>query len=314
MKLSQLVRYLNRIDVQPLPDPVAVCDRELGELVRVVSESQPCLTARITELLSDREQATAAMQSFCEHILHTRQDIVSLIEGMQGVYFAESYRLHDQEMINDSDQHILDRRPVFEKSVQNYITSRIGLHSDWRHAAMVVRPAAGEWLPLMVGSDPLYLLDIRPSLLETSIAQFPLEYQRRLRRYTLRETDTQGQVMRDLPDAQFGFCLVMNFFHFKPFELIRLYLTEIYRKLKPGGVLALTFNDCDRWGAVELAERHFMCYTPGTMLIALAENLGFEIQQRYDIDNANTWLEMRRPGELISCRGGQSLAKIVANH
>lgn len=314
MKLSQLVHYLNCLDAQPLPDPDAVCDQALGELSRVVFEGQPSLTGRIAELVRDRERITIAMQSFCQHITQTRQDLIELIEGMQGAYFAESYRLHDQEMINDSDRHILDRRPVFSSSLQHYITSRISLHSDWHHAGMVIRPAAGEWLPLMVGSDPLYLLDIRPSLLETSVAQFPPEYQRRLRRYTLRETDTDGQVMRDLPDAQFGFCLVMNFFHFKPFELIRLYLTEIYRKLKPGGVLALTFNDCDRWGAVELAERHFMCYTPGGMLIALAESLGFEIQQRYDIDNANTWLEMRRPGVLNSVRGGQSLAKIVANH
>jgi hypothetical protein len=48
------------------------------------------------------------------------------------------------------------------------------------------------------------------------------------------------------------------------------------------------------------------------MLIVLAESLGFVIQQRYDIDHANTWLEMRRPGELTSLRGGQSLAKIIA--
>jgi len=313
MKLSQLVRYLNCIDAQPLPDPDAVCDRELGELSRVVSEGQPSLKVRIGQLAQDREQASAAIQSFRDHIADTRQDIVALIEGMQPAYFAESYRFYNQEMANDSDQHILNRKPALESSVHHYLTSRIGLHSDWHHAAMVIRPGAGEWLPLMVGSDPLYLLDIRPSLLDPGAAQFPPEYQRRLRRYTLRETDEQGRVLRDLPDGQFGFCLVMNFFHFKPFELIRLYLADIYRKLKPGGVVALTFNDCDRWGGVELAERHFMCYTPGTMLMSLAQSLGFEIQQRYDIDNSNTWLEMRRPGELTSVRGGQSLAKIVAN-
>jgi SAM-dependent methyltransferase len=312
MKLSQLVHYLNCLDAQPLPDADAVCDREMGELLRVVSEGQPCLTARLSELSHDREQVMAAIQSFGQHIQQTRQDLVRLIEGMQPAYFAESYRLHDQEMKNDSDQLILERQPVLAPSVQNYITSRISLHSDWHHAAMVIRPAAGAWLPLMVGSDPLYLLDIRPSLLDTSVMQFPPEYQRRLRRYTLRETDSDGLVLRDLPDAQFGFCLAMNFFHFKPFELIRLYLAEIYRKLKPGGTLAITFNDGDRWGAVELAERHFMCYTPGSMLIGLAESLGFVIQQRYDIDHANTWLEMRRPGELTSLRGGQSLAKIIA--
>jgi len=313
MKLSQLVRFINNLDAQPLPDPDAVCERELGELSRVVVEGQPSLIIRINQLVQDREHTAAAIQSFRNHIAEARQDIVTLIEGMQSTYFAESYRLHDKEMSNDSDDHILNRQPALTPAVQRYLTSRISIHSDWHHAAMVIRPGNGEWLPLMVGSDPLYLLDIRPSLLDPADRQFPPEYQRRLRRYILRENHTDGQVLGDLPDGQFGFCLIMNFFHFKPFELIRLYLTDIYRKLKPGGVLALTFNDCDRWGAVELAERHFMCYTPGTMLISLAQSLGFEIQQRYDIDNSNTWLEMRRPGELTSLRGGQSLAKIVAN-
>ena len=56
MKLSQLVHYLNCLDAQPLPDPDAVCDRELGELARVVSEGQPHLTVRIAELARDRDQ------------------------------------------------------------------------------------------------------------------------------------------------------------------------------------------------------------------------------------------------------------------
>ena len=314
MKLSALVRYLNCLDAQPLPDASAICDRELGELSRVVLEGRPELTTRIAELAQDREHMHAAITAFRTHILGTRQDVTGLIEGMQTGYFAESYRLHDEEMSNDSDQRILDRRPVLTESVMHYLTSRISIHSDWHHAAMVIRPGQGEWLPLMVGSDPLYLVDIRPSLLDTAIDQFTPAYQRRLRRCTLRESDNDGMVLRDLPDGQFGFCLVMNFFEYKPFELIRLYLADIYQKLKPGGTLALTFNNCDHWGGVELVERHFMCYTPGTMLIALAENLGFEIQQRWDIDNAVSWLEMRRPGKLTSLRGGQSLAKIVANH
>lgn len=314
MKLSELVRYLNCLDAEALPDADMICDSTLGELSRVVSEGQPRLTARMLELAQDRDQMHAAITAFRTHIRHTRQDVTALIEGLQPASFAASYRLHDQEMLRDSDQHILDRRPVLAESVKTYLTSRISQHSDWHHAGMVIRPGQGEWLPLLVGSDPLYLVDIRHSLLDKAIAQFTPEYQRRLRPCTLRESDSEGQVLRDLPDHQFGFCLVMNFFEFKPFELIRLYLTDIYRKLKPGGVLAVTFNDCDRWGGVDLAERNFMCYTPGTMLITLAQSLGFELQQRWNIDNAVTWLEMRRPGELASLRGGQSLAKIVANH
>jgi SAM-dependent methyltransferase len=312
MKLSELVRYLNSLDQQPRPNGVAICDRELAELIRVVTEGQPRLQHRVDQLITDRQAVESAFSSFCDHITQIRQEVTALIEAMQTTYFADSYRLHDQSMLRDSDQHILDRQPVLEPSVKTYLSSRIALHSDWHHAGMIIRPGSGEWLPLMVGCDPLYLTDIRPSLLDPAIAQFSPEYQRRLRCYTLREQDNQGEVLRDLPDGQFGFCLVLNFFHFKPFELIRLYLAEIYRKLKPGGMVAFTFNDCDRWGGVELAERCFMCYTPGSMMLGLAENLGFEIQQRYDIDHSNTWVEMRRPGTLTSSRGGQSLAKIVA--
>ena len=314
MKLSQLVRFLNHIDNQAWPDPESVCQRELGELCRIVREAQPNLHNHVMQLQQDRAQVRQSLEDFRLHVYETRQEIISMIEAMQPAYFAESYRLHDQEMINDSDQLILDRTPTLDATVRNYILSRIMLHSDWHHAGMIIRPGKGEWLPVMVGSDPLYLIDMRSSLLEPSVSQFGQEYQRRLRKYLLREQDSDGRVLRDLPDSQFGFCLAIDFFHFKPFELIRLYLSEIYRKLKPGGVVAMTFNDCDRWGGVDLAERHFMCYTPGTMLTTLSQSLGFEIQQRYDIDNANTWLEMRRPGVLSSNRGGQSLAKIVANH
>jgi SAM-dependent methyltransferase len=312
MKLSELVRYLNCLDQQARPNGVAICDREMGELSRVVTEGQPRLQHRVDQLATDRRAAESAFAAFCEHVTQTRQDVADMIEAMQPAYFADSYRLHDQGMTRDSDQHILDRQPVLEPSVQTYLESRIALHSDWHHAGIIIRPGRGEWLPLMVGCDPLYLLDIRPSLLEPAITQFPPEYQRRLRCYTLREQDDQGAVLRDLPDGQFGFCLALNFFHFKPFEIIRLYLAEIFRKLKPGGVLAFTFNDCDRWGGVELAERCFMCYTPGNMMLGLAESLGFEVEQRLDTDHSNTWIEMRRPGILTSRRGGQSLAKIVA--
>lgn len=313
MKLSELVRYLNSLDQQPRPNGAAICDRELAELIRVVTEGQPRLQNRLDQLTADRQAAESAFVAFCNHVNDTRQEIIALIEAMQPAYFADSYRLYDQGMTRDSDQHILDRQPVFSPSVHTYLSSRIALHSDWHHAGLVIRPCRGEWLPLMVGCDPLYLADIRPSLLEPAVVQFPQEYQRRLRYYTLREQDDHGEILRDLPNDQFGFCLALNFFHFKPFELIRLYLGEIYRKLRPGGVVAFTFNDCDRWGGVELAERCFMCYTPGSMMLGLAESLGFDIQQRYDIDHSNTWVEMKKPGKLVSLRGGQSLAKIVAN-
>lgn len=313
MKLSDLVRLLNNLDQQARPDSALICQRELGELMRIISEGNPQMPARIADLSQAYQGVKHTIDQFCQYVSHTRGEIQQLIDAMQPGYFAASYRLHDEEMVKVPDQYILDRRRAMTEEVRQYLAARMSLHSDWHHAALVIRPRQGEWLPYMVGADPLYLTDIRSSLLEPSIRQFTPEYQRRLRPYVLREHDSDGLILRDLPDDQFGFCVGVDFFHYKPFEMIKLYLAEIYRKLKPGGVLAFTFNDCDFWGGVELVERSFMCYTPGSMIRALCESLGFEIMQQYRIDHSDTWLELRRAGKLTSLRGGQSLAKIVAN-
>jgi predicted methyltransferase len=105
--------------------------------------------------------------------------------------------------------------------------------------------------------------------------------------------------------------LVYYFFNFKPIEIIRAYMTEIYVKLKPGGTFAMTFNDCDRSGGVDLAERSFACYTPAHAVLSAATTAGFELHQSFKIDAANTWLEFRRPGQLTSLRGGQTLATVM---
>jgi hypothetical protein len=104
---------------------------------------------------------------------------------------------------------------------------------------------------------------------------------------------------------------VYNFFEFKPFEIIRKYLTEIYQKLKPGGTLIMTFNDCDRDKAVKLAEQHYACYTPGAMIQPFAATVGYNQIFSWNNNGPTTWLELRKPGALTSLRGGQTLAKII---
>jgi hypothetical protein len=108
-----------------------------------------------------------------------------------------------------------------------------------------------------------------------------------------------------------GICLVWNFFNYKPIEVIEIYLKELYTKLKPGGTLAMTFNNCDRFEGTELFERHYMSYTPGREVIKRAESIGYIVTYNFRTDSSNTWLELQKPGKLTSIRGGQSLAKVL---
>ena len=73
----------------------------------------------------------------------------------------------------------------------------------------------------------------------------------------------------------------------------------------------MTYNDCDRMPGVVLAESHYACYTPGRLITTLAESIGFDRIYSWHDNGPATFLEIRKPGELESLRGGQSLAKIV---
>lgn len=114
-----------------------------------------------------------------------------------------------------------------------------------------------------------------------------------------------------IPNDQIGFVIAWNFFHYKPFEVIKQYITEVYQKLRPGGVFAFSINDGDLPGGVANAERMWMCYTPGSMIMSISEHIGFEVILRHELDRAVSWIELQKPGDRLSLRAGQALAKII---
>jgi SAM-dependent methyltransferase len=156
----------------------------------------------------------------------------------------------------------------------------------------------------------LYLVDESHDLLQPAVSQFNEQYQQRLRTYAINERSGE-EILGGLPNGQFGLVLAYNFFNFRPFEVIRTYLAEIYQKLRPGGMLAMTFNDCDKTKGVMLVEQHFCCYTPGYLVRELAQSLGFQVAFSWSDQGPTTWVELQKPGNFVSLRGGQALAKII---
>ena len=74
-----------------------------------------------------------------------------------------------------------------------------------------------------------------------ALQRFNTLYQQRLRAYVIHEQENTA-IMAKIPNNQFAVCLAYNFFNFKPFEVIKQYLEEIYCKLLPGGVLIMTIK------------------------------------------------------------------------
>jgi SAM-dependent methyltransferase len=287
-----------------------LADSHLEQITHLVDTQATQLGEFAQRLQQQRLDIEQSFNQF-EHTLNQlKQELKLLIESCEKPWFTESYRLYEQEMIHETTEYILNRRAEIAPETEAFYRTRLTRYNSWKHPAMIIRPGRETYIQEILGTDPLYLVDESHDLLLPALDLFNEQYQNRLRTYTINERN-DPEILNKLPDGQFGLVFAYNFFNFRPFELIRKYLTEIYQKLRPGGVLIMTFNDCDRDKGVMLVEQHFCCYTPGYLVRELAQSLGYHIHFSWTDQGPATWLELQRPGEFESLRGGQALAKIL---
>lgn len=311
MKLSRLVQYLSHLEQYDMSQAAETMAKHLDPLIHAVASHELQFSETAQKLTTVRTSIQQSLGDATLILADLMTQIKISIEALEPHYLRESYRLYSQNMVNDTDDHILQRRPQLESSAENYLRGRLLRYSDWHYPGMIVRPGMESWIQDLVALDPLYLIDKSRDLLGPALARFPAEYQNRLRCYTV-QTHADPPFLTELPRGQMGLVLAYNYFNFVPFETVRHLLQEIFYCLRPGGVIAFTFNNCDRAGGVDLAERYFMCYTPARLILSAADLIGYEMVHSYHIDAAATWIELKRPGVLCNLRGGQALAKIVA--
>lgn len=312
MKLSDLVTFRNqlaKLDIEQARDHTRLDLEQFKHLVDdnliKVGQYQEQVTDQYNLILNQISQ-------FGSTIDNLKHEISALIEETEKPYFVESYRLYEEMTAHDTPEYILQRRPELSTETENFLISRIQFYTSWQFPGMIIRPGLEKFVEHLVSYDPLYLIDTDRNLLSPVIKKFTPEYQQRLRTYVVSE-NTDDEILHKIPSQQFGMCLVYNFFAYKPLEIIRIYLKEIYQKLRPGGILILTFNDCDRPAGVDLCERNFACYMTGALMESLTNTIGYEKVFSWHDKGPITWLELRKPGALTTNRGGQTLAKIKLN-
>ena len=189
------------------------------------------------------------------------------------------------------------------------IQQRLKLYTNWQHPGMIIRPAHARYVEDLVACDPMYFVDTNAQLLELTEAWFTPEYQRRLCHYVIEEHGEQPAFI-NLPAGQFGLIYAFHFLNYRPWPVLQQYLRECFDLLRPGGIVAFTYNNCDIAGRVGKVEHYSGSYTPGRLVRAYAQKLGYETVFDLDDDSDTSWLELRRPGEHSSIRGGQTLAAI----
>ena len=313
MKLSELVAYRNQLNRLHIDGAKTKVDIDLSQIKHLVG-TKDFDPNNIRQQMDDVHRTVHNnFGQFMNLVEQAKQEAQQEIDLKEKYWLEETVRLYSQEMVNDSDEHILNRRPTLSQEHSNIICARIKNFSSSLHPGMIIRPGLETFVQHMVSFDPLYLIDRNTNMLFPCTLEFPDQYKRRLRPVVVDDRDLSVPILNRLPDSQFAICVAYNFFEFTPLHVIERWLEEIFAKLKPGGRLMMTFNDCDNEKAVRLAENYYACYTPGRLVKAAAERIGYEIYFIWNDNLPTTWIELQKPGVLTTLRGGQALAKIVHN-
>jgi hypothetical protein len=310
MKLSDLVNYKNVIDNMSVLSLEKTMQMEISKITNVVESQSIQIQDFAGSLEKKQQQINKSFLEFENELDALKNQLAEQIRIAEKPWLSESYRLYDQEMRNETLADIKFRSPELAPEIEFFYQSRIMRYAGWKHTAMIVRPGFESFVKHLVCCDPLYLVDVNHDFFQPCLNSFNEAYQQRLRTYMVNEREDE-KILQRLPNSQFGLILAYNFFNFRPVEVVKQWLTEFYDKMRPGGMLLMTINDCDRAKGVMLVEQHFCCYTSGDMIQKLAQSIGFECEFVWHNDGPSTWIEFRKPGVWSSIRGGQALAKIL---
>jgi SAM-dependent methyltransferase len=239
------------------------------------------------------------------------KQIYDIIRSHDTEYYQRSRDLFYQSFINSKPDYVLSRTLHLQDDSQTYVSDRLKMFSDWQYPGLIISPLHYDHVESMVALDPLYVADTHPDLWQPVKQRFHEAYVRRLRFYLIDDHD-HAKFLQTLPAQQFGLIFSYYFFNFRPIEVLQSYLENLFSCLRPGGILAFTFNDCDSTAGVRLVENNFMCYAPGFRVRQILQSVGYEVMEDRMLDAACRWIEARRPGVLQTLRGGQCLAKIIA--
>lgn len=316
MKLSELVSLHNKLTAYTVTDINRDADLRAKNIIYELQRSPEQIDNYLQILSNNAQTITQAFDQFEKDLLELKQSVKELIRNQETEWLQKSYTFYEQTLERGDSQrpeavgYNRNKRVLISNENEQFLRSRVARYSDWHHPAMIIHPMFEPFMQDLVSSDPLYLIDESAYLLEPVLAQYNELYQRRLRTYVIKES-FDYPILDKLPQGQFGLCFVYNYLNFRPFEIIKKYLAEIYQKLSPGGILVMTFNDCERASAVELVEMNYGCYTPSYLVEQLADTLGYEIVYKWTDGGPSTWIELKRPGQLSSLRGGQALATVM---
>jgi len=230
-------------------------------------------------------------------------EIDAIITAQSHKLFANGY---DLELYNGGIDNVRNNRRIkLYEDAEQLLKQRIMLYTNWRYPALEIGCRDGEWTQFLVAADPLYVVDPFQEFLDSTVKQFPLAYQNRLRKYLIKDNNLDA-----LPKEQFAFVFSWGYFNYLGVDTVTQLLGQLQELMRPGGVCLFSYNDGDTPNGVGMAENFGQSYMPKSLLIPTCRSKGFEIIDEFSFDPNIHWIEIRKPGTLHTIKANQPLGKI----
>jgi SAM-dependent methyltransferase len=255
-------------------------------------------------------QIQTALNNYDAQYVDAIEKLNQMIVEQESAFLKKSIDVYQDSINGESDDAVLNRKINISDQDRAWYAHRLHVLSSWQTPALFIRPGSESWLNHLVSNDPLYLVDKNHSLLKPCQEGYHDVYKRRLRQYIIDENQ-EDFLTSQLPLAQFGLVFAWNYFELRHVAILEKYVSQVAKLLRPGGVFAFSYNNCDHEHGVRLINHHCGTYITFDMIsnIAVKNNLTVSLCQPH---NNIGWVELKSPGEISSLRGGQSLAKIIA--
>jgi hypothetical protein len=305
MTLSELVNLRNQLaKVLDTSIITTEIEKNYARLQTLTNNIDQDTTEKILAVAEDHKKRIADLEQDTKNIGLIYEEIQDKITLLSSRFFQDNYQT---ELKHVSPEFIRKVRvmPENPKFVEE-ITQRINLYSNWKYPALEIGCRDGDWTKLLVASDPLYIADVFPDFLTSAVNQFPEMYQSRVRKYLIHNF----YKIDNLPKNQFGLIFSFNFFNYLSVDSIKQLLLQAMEWLRPGGTIIFTYNNADLSTSAGLAESYFMTYVPESILVPMAESIGFETVTSYNSEPSHSFIEFKKPGVLNSIKSSQALGEI----
>lgn len=305
MKLNELVRLRNQladaIEISTLNNEL---EKNYARLLNLTTDVDEDIANSIIKIAANHRDINLLYQRDCEELTQLLSTIQDKINQLSTQFFVENYQLELRYL--DPDSIRKTRTIKHDEEFEQILIQRINLYSNWQYPALEIGCRDGEWTKLLVASDPLYIADVFDDFLSSAVAQFPPLYQGRVRKYSIQDF----YKIKNLPKNQFGLIFSYNFFNYLSLDSIKQLLIQAMEWLRPGGTIIFTYNNADLPAAAAYAESYFMTYVPESVLVPMAESVGFETVYLYNCEPAFSIIELKKSGELHSIKVGQTAGEI----